>query len=221
MLFDLRSRGRRRTVQVIYVGLALIMVGGLLLVGVGTGSNQGGLLNAFTNNGSGGDGGQVVSAQLTAAEKAVKKAPDSAAAWSQMVQAQYIVANEGSNYNSDTGTYTTQGKAELGRLTQSWERYASLTSSPNSDNAIYAANAYAQLGDWAGEAGAWELYTLAQPTSVHGFECLAAAAYAAKQSRKAGLAAAKALSLTPKLEQLQVKAVLEEAKTSSAVAQGC
>ena len=53
MLFDLRSRGRRTTVRVIYLFLALVMVAGLVLVGVGTGTNQGGLLNAFTNNGSG------------------------------------------------------------------------------------------------------------------------------------------------------------------------
>ena len=37
MLFDLRGRGRRRTVQVIYIGLAILMVGGLLLFGIGGG----------------------------------------------------------------------------------------------------------------------------------------------------------------------------------------
>ena len=51
MLFDLRSRGRRRTVQVVYLGLAILFGGGLILFGVGTGSG-GGLLNAFTGNGS-------------------------------------------------------------------------------------------------------------------------------------------------------------------------
>ena len=52
MLFDLRSRGRRRTVQVVYLGLALLMGGGLVLFGVGAGNGNGGLLNAFTGNGS-------------------------------------------------------------------------------------------------------------------------------------------------------------------------
>ena len=49
MRFDLRSRGRRRTVQSVYLGFAMLMGGGLVLSGVGTGSGVGGLLNAFTN----------------------------------------------------------------------------------------------------------------------------------------------------------------------------
>ena len=35
MLFDLRGRGRRRTVQVIYLSLAILMGGGLVLFGIG------------------------------------------------------------------------------------------------------------------------------------------------------------------------------------------
>ena len=44
MLFDLRSRGRRRTVQAVYLGLAIILGGGLVLFGVGAGNGFGGLL---------------------------------------------------------------------------------------------------------------------------------------------------------------------------------
>ena len=61
MLFDLRSRGRRRTVQAVYLGLALLMGGGLVLFGVGAGNGFGGILNAFTGNGSGGSQKQVIS----------------------------------------------------------------------------------------------------------------------------------------------------------------
>ena len=52
MLFDLRSRGRRRTVQAVYLGLAVLIGGGLVLFGVGAGNGLGGLLNAFTGGGS-------------------------------------------------------------------------------------------------------------------------------------------------------------------------
>jgi hypothetical protein len=52
MLFDLRSRGRRRTVQAVYLTLAILMGGGLVLFGVGAGNGIGGLLNAFTGNSS-------------------------------------------------------------------------------------------------------------------------------------------------------------------------
>jgi hypothetical protein len=220
MLFDLRSRGRRRTVQFIYFGLALVMVGGLLLVGVGTGTS-GGLLNAFTNNGSSSGQNQAISQAMKTAEKAVKEQPNSAAAWAQLLQAQYTAAGEGSNYDSTTNTYTASGKQELRDVTNSWVRYSSLSSSPNADIAIFAARAYAQLGDYAGEANAWEMYTLAEPAQPKGFECLAASAYAAKQTRKATLAAAKAVSLTSKLEQLTVKQLLQDAKTSPVVAQEC
>ena len=47
MLFDLRGRGRRRTVQVIYLSLAILMGGGLVLFGIG-GARRGGLLDAIT-----------------------------------------------------------------------------------------------------------------------------------------------------------------------------
>ena len=50
MLFDLRGRGRRRFVQGIYLGLAILMGGGLILFGVGAGTN-GGLLDAFSKPG--------------------------------------------------------------------------------------------------------------------------------------------------------------------------
>src|SRR5579871_2778822 len=103
MLFDLRSRGRRRAVQVIYVGLALIMISGLLLVGVGTGSG-GGILNAFTNNGSSSGQNAAINAQTRAALKATKKDPNSASAWASLVQARFTAAGEGSNFDSATAT---------------------------------------------------------------------------------------------------------------------
>ena len=49
MLFDLRGRGRRRTVQVIYLSLAILMGGGLVLFGIGS-SSSGGLFDAFSSN---------------------------------------------------------------------------------------------------------------------------------------------------------------------------
>ena len=51
MLFDLRGRGRRRTVQVIYLSLAVLMGGGLVLFGIGGGTN-GGLFDAIGGSGS-------------------------------------------------------------------------------------------------------------------------------------------------------------------------
>ena len=41
MLFDLRGRGRRRTVKIVYITLALLMGGGLVLFGITLGRAAG------------------------------------------------------------------------------------------------------------------------------------------------------------------------------------
>ena len=86
MLFDLRGRGRRRTVQVIYVGLALLFGVGFIGFGVGVGGGGGGILNALTGE-SGAPkasfAGQVKKYQKLAAEQ-----PKSLSAWEGLINAQ-------------------------------------------------------------------------------------------------------------------------------------
>src|SRR5580704_5165287 len=188
MLFDLRSRGRRRTVQVVYLGLAVLIGGGLILFGVGTGSGTGGLLNAFTGNGSGNAQSQAISQQAKNAYKQVKVNPNNAAAWGELVSARWADAATGNNYNSTTGAFSADGKKELAGTTDAWQHYSSLTKQPNPNLAILAARAYGNLGNYSSEANTWEIVSTADPGSAHGFECLAAAAYAAKQTRKGDLA---------------------------------
>ena len=219
MLFDLRSRGRRRTVQVVYLGLALLMFLGLVLFGVGAGNGFGGLLNAFTGNGSGGAQGQVVSQQEKNALKETKANPSNPTAWSDLVQARWTSAGQGANYSVTTGTFTASGKKELTGATAAWQQYLKLTNSPNPDIAVLAARAYAALGNYSGAADAWEVVARTDPTAAKNFECLAATAYAAKQTRKGDLAVAKALSLLPKAQQSSIKQVLGQAKTSTRTAQ--
>jgi hypothetical protein len=217
MLFDLRSRGRRRTVQAIYLMLSLIMVGGLLLVGVGTG-NGGGILNAFTNNGSGSNQNQAVSAQEKQALKAVKLNPSDPEAWRSLVVARWTTAS-GSDYNSSTGSFTAAGKRELNGAAQAWQRYLALTKQPDATTAILAAHAYGALADYPHQASAWEFVANANPNEVKAFECLAATAYAAKQTRKGDLAAAKAVILVPKAQRFELQQQLKQAKTNPAIAQ--
>jgi hypothetical protein len=220
MLFDLRGRGRRRTVQVIYAGLALIMLGGLLLVGVGTGSG-GGILNAFTNNGSGSAQKQVISEQEKLALRATQLRPNDPAAWSEMVQARWTTAAQAPDYDANTGQFTAAGKKELTAATQAWQRYIALTKSPDPNTAVLAARAYSALGQYAGQAAAWEYVTLSSPNEAKAFECLAASAYAAGQTRKGDLAAAKAITLVPKAQQFEIKQQLDQAKKNPQIAQEC
>lgn len=218
MLFDLRSRGRRRTVQAVYLGLALLIGGGLVLFGVGTGGGNGGLLNAFTGGGSGNQT-QAVSQQEKAALRQTQETPNDPSAWAALVAAQWDAAGQGTNYNSTTSTFTASGKQELQKMSQSWSRYLQLTKNPDPNTAILAARGLAQIGDFAGAANAWEINATANPTSVRGFECLAASAYAASQTRKGDLATARALTLVPKAQQATTKQALSAAETSPQTAQ--
>ena len=102
-----------------------------------------------------------------------------------------------------------------------WQKYQSLTTTPDPNVATLAARALGGLADYGSEASAWEIAAAATPGAPHGYECLAAAAYAAKQTRKADLALAKALSLVPKLTRITLKQQIQAAKTTPSVAQSC
>ena len=116
---------------------------------------------------------------------------------------------------------TASGRKELNNTTQAWQRYLKLTSKPDPNLDVLAARAYAALGNYSGEASAWEIETLANPNEAKGFECLAVSSYAAKQNRKGDLASAKALSLVPKLQRVTLKTQLQSAKTTPQIAQSC
>ena len=220
MLFDLRSRGRRRTVQGVYLGLALLMGGGLVLFGVGAGNGLGGLLNAFNGNGSGSNQGQVVSSYEKTALKAVKASPASASAWASLMQARWTTAtSNGTGFNPSTRAFTATGNNELRQLGQDWQRYLQLTKNPSPDNAKLAAQAYGILGQYSNAAGAWDYVSIGSPNDVGAYECLAVTAYAAGQTRKGDLATAKSLSLLSKASRTTIKLQLGQAKRSSSTAQ--
>lgn len=222
MLFDLRSRRRRQAVRVIYLFLALVMVAGLVLVGVGTGSNQGGLLNAFTNNGSGGGGSQLADQTLQNALKATKKDPNSPVNWANLLQARWSVAGSGSNFNTNTGVYSASGRQQLRLGAVAWQRYLKVTNgNPQVDNAILAADIYQKLAKWADASVAWNYAAQsASPTDkLKPYLCLAFSSYAAGQKSKGDLAAAQAVRLTPKLQRLTLQSTLNSAKSSTATAQ--
>jgi hypothetical protein len=221
MLFDLRSRGRRRTVQVVYLGLALLMGGGLVLFGVGAGNGVGGLLNAFTGGGSSSAQSQAISAQEKTALQQTRQDPSNSAAWANLVSARWSNASTGSNYNPNTNGFTAGGRKELENTTAAWQRYTQLTKNPDPNVAILAARAYGALGQYSSEANAWEIQAAANPSAAKGYECLAAAAYAAKQTREGDLALGKALGLVPKASRATLKSEIQAAQTQPTIAQSC
>src|ERR1700680_1843699 len=100
MLFDLRGRGRRRTVRVIYTALALLMGVGLVGFGIGGGFNGGGLLNAANSNE--GSNSASFSSQIKKYQKLTNAQPNNAGAWEKLANAQLHEAG-GEAYVTQTG----------------------------------------------------------------------------------------------------------------------
>ncbi len=212
MLFDLRSRGRRRTVQAVYLGLALLIGFGLIGFGVGTGNGVGGLFNGI-GGGSSNNSKPVVTQAEKNALRQTRLQPSSPAAWAALVQARYEAA--GQDANSTTGAYTAAGVKQLQGAAQAFQRYLTLTKKPDWTLAELMAQAYDKLGNYGAEASAWQLVTAANPTTATYYEDLAAAAWKAKQTRLGDLAETKAIALTPKTQQAEVKATLQQLKTQA------
>ncbi|HZV73656.1 MAG TPA: hypothetical protein VFF79_08070 [Conexibacter sp.] len=212
MLFDLQSRGRRNVVKVIYLGLAVLMGGGLILFGIGTGGT-GGLFDAFTG-GSSSTSAQVSSAEKQAA-RAVRLHPQDPQAWAELTRARYQTAGLGGNYDQTTGTFTTSGRAKLAITVSAWQRYLKLAPQhPDATLARLMAQAYSEAGlnDPAQAATALEIVTQEQP-SAQAYSQLAQYAYLADQMRKGDLAAGKAVQLAPPAQQRLVRTQLASVKT--------
>src|SRR3954453_7940681 len=105
MLFDLRGRGRQRTVKIIYVFLAILMGGGLVFFGIG-GNTKGGLFDAFNGSSSGGNGEERLQKQITQAERTLRTNPADNAARIQLVRAHASLATSGEDRYSQTSGYT-------------------------------------------------------------------------------------------------------------------
>src|SRR4051794_20725965 len=123
MLFDLRGRGRQRTVKIIYVFLAVLMGGGLVFFGIG-GNTSGGLFDAFNGSSGGGNGEERIQKQITTAERTLNTNPDDAAARIALVRGYAQLATFGDDrYNSATGEYTDKGKVQLRKAVAAWNAY--------------------------------------------------------------------------------------------------
>src|SRR5258707_11369778 len=87
MLFDLQGK-RRRVVQATYLLLAILLGGGLVLFGVGSGSAGGGLFDAITGNGSrnGGSVNSTVNNRIKRDEKALVVNPKNTAALEDLIR---------------------------------------------------------------------------------------------------------------------------------------
>jgi hypothetical protein len=217
MLFDLRG-GRRRTVQGIYVLLAVLMGGGLVLFGIG-GSVSGGLIDAITNkSGSASAGLDTYRNRVTEAQRKATANPQDAAAWSALARARFQLASASDYYDANSGQWNADGKRILAQASDAWERHLKVAGKkPDDGVASLMVQAYSAggLNRPADAVAAQEVITEARPKSAT-FARLAILAYEAGQTRKGDLASQKALSLTDKSLRPELKAQLDQAKAQSA-----
>jgi hypothetical protein len=216
MLFDLRGRGRRRTVQAIYLTLAILLGGGLVFFGIG-GEVSGGLLDGLGVTGQGGSGSSA-SEQLDKQEKAALRRtqanPRDAAAWATVTRIRYQQAGQGDNYDQETGAFTAAGRRELAQAADAWARYLALEPDPPDPNvAALMVQAFGPTALNRPRDGvtAAEIVAEARPSAQTYYQ-LAVFAYAAGQTRKGDLAGRKAVDLAPEDQRAAVKSQIDAAK---------
>jgi tetratricopeptide (TPR) repeat protein len=204
MLFDLRGRGRRRTVQAIYLGLAILMGGGLVLFGIG-GATNGGLIDAIQGNGSTTASSDTFPKRADALEKRTQVNPRDARAWAVLADARFQLATAGANYDQTNGVYTAKGKAALRSAAAAWQRHLALSpEKPNTRVANEMVQAYGATGlrNYGEAVKALEFVIDATPKPTYQtYAQLAVLAHGAKQTRKEKLSTQKALELAPKSQR--------------------
>lgn len=216
MLFDLRGRGRRRSVQAIYLVLAVILGGGFVLLGIGT--SGGGLLDAFKGgNGSGTSADKVLDGQLASAAKVVKAKPRDPAAWANLSRLRIRLANV-TGYQSDTG------KQKLGLAYDAWERYLALNPpKPDVGLAILIAKAFEEqsLNEPKKAVRALEVFTAqTKPPNSNAYALLSKTAYQAGQASLGDLARDKAVALAQPSQKAAIRGSLKLEKTKAASGAG-
>ncbi len=220
MLFDLRGRGRRRTVQTIYASLAILMGGGLVLFGIGSNTGEGGILDAVVGEGGNNSSAtETIDKRINTALAKTKATPTEPAPWAELARLRYQRANIDGLGPDDT-TYTAKGKERLGLATAAWERYLALEpKNPDPGVARLMVNAYSASGvnEPAKAVSALQIVTAAEdPPSSNLYAQLAQLAYIARDNRTGDLAAERAVDLAEGDQKKTLRTQLESIKAQAA-----
>ena len=221
MLFDLRGRGRRRTVQVIYVCLALLLGGGLVFFGIG-GDVQGGLFDAFSENR--GSGAEQIEDDAKDARENAQKTPAEARVWAVLAEKEFQLAGVSDGFNEEAGTFEGESRERLVEAERAWDRHLKLAEEQNAKPNITAAGVMrlafspTALNKPDKTVRIEEILLETKPKPGSGdYASLAQAAFLAGQTRKGDLAMKKALSLEKDKDRRdQLKAALEGVKAQAA-----
>lgn len=217
MLFDLRGRGRRRTVQAIYLSLAILMGGGLVLFGIGS-DQSGGLFDAFSGENSGGSATESLDKQIDAQLAETRANPKDPAAWAALAVARFRRA--GVDGLLQDGTYTDDGKRRIALAAAAWERHLALEpKQPDVRAANLMVQAYGEngLNQLTKAVQAKQIVTDAErPPSSNLYAQLAVLAYQAGDDRTGDLAGSRAVDLAPKDQRKELRSTLAILKQQAA-----
>ncbi len=213
MLFDLRGRGRRRTVKVIYLGLAVIMAVGLVGFGIGGATNGGWIDSLFGSGGSSNSSNDVFQKRVDQNVAKLEANPSDQAALAALVSARYQLAQE---FAADPDK-AKDSNAQLNLAARTWTRYLATNPDPVDDSAARTAvNVFAvlQKPEQAVAAQEFVIDASGDAATYNQYEALFNYAYAAGQTRKADLAYDKTLELAPSKDtKAQAKARMDQVKT--------
>ena len=217
MLFDLQGK-RRRVVQATYLVLAVLMGGGLVLFGVGSGDISGGLFDAITGKDSSSNSSvsSTVNKRIERDQNALKLNPTNQTALADLVRAHYQLATD--DADATTGQFGADGKAELQKASTAWKRYLEVAKSPSDSLASLMLQAYSEaaLNKPADAMRAAELVANARP-SAQAYLALTVYATKAGQTRIAKLAGQKAVDLAPATQKKEVKKQVAIAQAQSVI----
>jgi hypothetical protein len=220
MLFDLRGAGRRTTVKAVYLTLAILMGGGLVLFGIG-GDVSGGLVDAITEqNGTSAAGTERYEQRVREAQRQTQAQPQNAEAWAELARARYQLAAVG-EFDQQTLQFSEAGRVQLSAASDAWERHLSLEpAEPDDGVANLMVQAYGQAGlnEPAKAVRAQEVITEVRP-GAGSFAGLAILAYEAGQTRKGDLARREALDRADDSERNTIKAEIDQAKQAAVTQQ--
>ena len=143
MLFDLKGK-RRRLVQGVYLTLAILMGGGLVLFGIG-GDVSGGLFDAFSDRSGTGSGNEIYEKRIERNEQKLKQSPRDEAALKALVRDYHQLATA---QRADTSaSLPEEARDELRKSAQSWKAYLALEpEKPDASLAITALQLFGPTG---------------------------------------------------------------------------
>lgn len=217
MLFDLQGK-RRRLVQATYLILAILMGGGLVLFGIGSGDVSGGLFDAITgkDSNSSSSANSAVTKRIERDQKALQLNPSNQAALADLVRAHYQLATDDADVN--TGAFGPDGKKQLRQASTAWQKYVTVVKKPSDSLAGLMLQAYGEGGlNQAAEASKTaEIIATANPSAQ---AYLTWTTYAAKagNTRVAKAAGQKAVELAPKSQRELVKKQVAIAQAQSVI----